>query len=444
VPWGAHTFCVEVVGDGFIDVDKICVTAPTPTITPTPTDTPTSTTTPIGTSTPTCTPADTQTPTSTSTPTDTPTSTTTPIGTSTPTCTPSITPTPTLTPVGVGCYENTDPSIVFDGPWNTSSNSHASGGSFANSRSAGATACLAFEGSGVHWYTLTYPSRGHANVYVDGSQVDTVNNYSPTLHWQVVREYSVPWGAHTFCVEVVGDGFIDVDKICVTAPTPTITPTPTGTPTGTPTPTDTPTSTPTDTPTITPTPTDTPTSTLTPTPTNTPTITPTSIAVVWIDPPEQTAYLSAGTFTIDVAIADVVNLASFEFTLVFSPTIVHVAAAELGSFLGSTGRSVGVLGPNTNNDAGTVTFGAFSFGEPPGPDGSGVLATLSLSPQSVGESNFHLQNVQLVNTIPEEIPVGAQDGRATVLEAHLRRPQLLLPLQENLLRAWGSILALFQ
>ena len=139
-----------------------------------------------------------------------------------------------------------------------------------------------------------------------------------------------------------------------------------------------------------------------------------------------------------------VDLASFEFTLVFSPTIVHVTTAELGSFLGSTGRNVNVLDPRTDNDAGMATFGAFSFGEPPGPDGSGVLATLFLSPQSTGESNLHLQNVQVVNTIPEEIPVEAQDGRVTVLEAHLRRPQLLPPLQENLLRVWGSILALFQ
>jgi len=32
----------------------------------------------------------------------------------------------------------------------------------------------------------------------------------------VDREYAVSHGTHTFCVEVVGDSFIDVDKICVT------------------------------------------------------------------------------------------------------------------------------------------------------------------------------------------------------------------------------------
>ena len=262
---------------------------PTPTPTATATGTPTNTPTPTATGTPgptptatkTGTPTDTPTPTATgtpgptatatATPTLTPTVTPTPSRSPTPTYTPTITPTPTLIPVGPGCYEDTDPSIIFDGSWNTSSNSHASGGSFANSESAGDTACLTFEGSGVQWYTLTYPSRGHANVYLDGSLVETVNNYSPTLHWQVVREYTVPWGTHTLCIEVVGDGFIDVDKICVTGtppptstPTQTDTPTPTGTVTSTPT--NTPTATPSGTPTATPTITATPTATHTPTP----------------------------------------------------------------------------------------------------------------------------------------------------------------------------------
>jgi len=267
---------------------------PTATATGTPTDTPTPTATgtpgPTPTATETGTPTETPTPTATSTPgptatatatpTVTPTVTPTPSQSPTPTYTPTVTPTPTLAPVDPGCYEDTDPSIVFTGSWSTSSNSNASGGSFANSESAGDTACLTFGGSGVQWYTLTYPSRGHANVYIDGSLVDTVDNYSPTLHWQVVREYTVSQGTHTFCIEVVGDGFTDVDKICATG---TAEPTPTPTQTGTPTPTSTITSTPTNTPTATPsgTPTATPTITATPTTTATPTATDTPTPVNW-------------------------------------------------------------------------------------------------------------------------------------------------------------------
>ena len=63
------------------------------------------------------------------------------------------------------------------------------------------------------------------------------------------------------------------------------------------------------------------------------------------------------------------DLGSFQFTLIFSPAIVHAEGVELGDFLGSTGRNTSTLGPQINNEAGTVTFGGFSFGSQPGPDG---------------------------------------------------------------------------
>ena len=157
--------------------------------------------------------------------------------------------------------------------------------------------------------------------------------------------------------------------------------------------------------------------TSTPTATYTPSPTPLEgSTTVWVDPPEQTAYLSEGTFSVDIAVTDVVNLGSFEFTLAFSPTIVHMEGAELGDFLGSTGCSAIPVSPEIYNEAGTVTFGAFSFGEPPAPDGSGVLATISFSPQAEGESNLHLHNVKVTNTAAEVIPVELQDGHITVVE----------------------------
>jgi hypothetical protein len=50
----------------------------------------------------------------------------------------------------------------------------------------------------------------------------------------------------------------------------------------------------------------------------------------------------------------------------------------LGDFLGSTGRSTVPLGPFVDNSAGTVRYGALSFGAPAGPDGSGTVATVVL------------------------------------------------------------------
>ncbi len=201
---------------------------------------------------------------------------------------------------------------------------------------------------------------------------------------------------------------------CTPSPTPTPSDTPTPTATGASTPTETNTATPTNTPTTTAT--ESPTPTMTVPPTRTPTATPTGAPppIVWIDPPEQTANIGAGNFTVDVVIANVADVGSFQLTLAFSPGIVDAEGAELGDFLGSTGRNVAPLGPDINNEAGTIAFGAFSFGEQAGASGSGVLVTLSFSPQAEGESDLSLQNVRVMNLILETIPVELQDGRVTV------------------------------
>jgi len=95
---------------------------------------------------------------------------------------------------------------------------------------------------------------------------------------------------------------------------------------------------------------------------------------------------------------------------------VHVVGVELGDFLGSTARNASPLGPQINNEAGTVLFGGFSYGDPLGPDRSGVLATISFSPQAGGESDLHLQGVKVTNSVVEVIPVELQDGHITVVE----------------------------
>ncbi len=201
-------------------------------------------------------------------------------------------------------------------------------------------------------------------------------------------------------------------------PTATSTPTPTATPTATSTSTSTPADTPTATSTPTSTPTATPTATSTPTPTATPTATPTvgPKPLVWVDPPEKTVNLSEGDFTVDVNIADVAELGSFQFLLAFSPDIVHAEGATLGDFLGSTGRNTVPMNPaSIDNQAGTIAFGAASFGEPAGAAGSGVLATISFSPQANGASDLTLQDVKVTDTMTTSIPVDLQDGQVTVI-----------------------------
>ena len=60
------------------------------------------------------------------------------------------------------------------------------------------------------------------------------------------------------------------------------------------------------------------------------------------------------------------DLGGFQFDLVYDPAIVQVKEVDLGGFLGSTGRGTVPVGPEIDNQLGTVSFGAASFGEQEG------------------------------------------------------------------------------
>jgi hypothetical protein len=114
-----------------------------------------------------------------------------------------------------------------------------------------------------------------------------------------------------------------------------------------------------------------------------------------IDPPSQTATVGH-TFTVGIRIHDTVDLGAFEFTLAYSPTAVEVISASLGSFPGSSGRTVMPAGPVSSPTAGTVALGAYSLGATPdGPGGEGVLAVVTLRGLAEGESSLDLTTAQV-------------------------------------------------
>jgi len=125
-------------------------------------------------------------------------------------------------------------------------------------------------------------------------------------------------------------------------------------------------------------------------------------AVLKVVPASQTVNLDDGNFTVDITVEDVSNLASFEFILSYDPSILRFVKVEQGSFLGSSGREVQCPSPiryspapgDSNLDA--VRFGCGSINlQPPAPNGSGTLATLTFAPRTGGTS-------------PLEIVVGTQ------------------------------------
>lgn len=84
--------------------------------------------------------------------------------------------------------------------------------------------------------------------------------------------------------------------------------------------------------------------------------------------------------TLTLSVADASNLGAFEATL--STTGLDVQSVSLGSFLGSSGRSTGLLPTRTLSDS--VVFGAYSFGSAPGTSGTGTLASIVVIPRTTG------------------------------------------------------------
>jgi len=122
-----------------------------------------------------------------------------------------------------------------------------------------------------------------------------------------------------------------------------------------------------------------------------------------------------GSFTVDVQIQDVTDLAAFQFDMSFDPAVVHVTDVTLASFLGSGGLNTAALGPSIDNTAGTLSFGGFAYGAGSGASGTGALATITLAPQAAGNSALALSGVQLLDSLNSEIPADPQNGSVSVV-----------------------------
>jgi hypothetical protein len=154
-------------------------------------------------------------------------------------------------------------------------------------------------------------------------------------------------------------------------------------------------------------------------------------ALVRVVPSSDTVNVGADALQVDVVVENVENIAAFEFTLEFDPSVVELAPdeagqvrAECGSFLGSTGRQVQSVGTSTTDNS--LTFRCVSLGPPvsvgglEGPSGSGALASLWLRPLAEGESPLTLHEVTLLaaewdeEERPISIPNATQDGAIIV------------------------------
>jgi hypothetical protein len=130
---------------------------------------------------------------------------------------------------------------------------------------------------------------------------------------------------------------------------------------------------------------------------------------VRVDPAESVVDVGE-TFTVTVMIDEASDLGAFQFDLLYVPTTVTVDGVAVGDFLDSTGRTVSPVGPVIDNQEGRVGFGAWTVGSAPGPNGTGTLATITLTAQDVGVSPLDLQEVKVLDThAANQTPV-VEDG----------------------------------
>jgi len=153
----------------------------------------------------------------------------------------------------------------------------------------------------------------------------------------------------------------------------------------------------------------------TPTATATATATPSpsgSVSLA-IEPANRNVHVN-DTFTVDVAIGAVENLGGFEFTLTYDSNLIQFNEASLDdSFLASTGRTFSATGPTQGN--GTVTYGAFSLGANLGPSGDGVIATLTFTALTNGQSPIEFTDAQVTDIIGSTQNIAQKTGGEVIV-----------------------------
>ncbi len=139
----------------------------------------------------------------------------------TPTLTPTQTPTPTEIP---NVVEDTDAAISYNGGWKTANDANASGGTFHYARGKkGAAVSLqyAFSGTSMTVWYIGFTNRGKAKVLIDGIKVGVINQYAPSLTYNLSQTFDhLAPGAHTLKIKNAGaksanatDSYITLDAL---------------------------------------------------------------------------------------------------------------------------------------------------------------------------------------------------------------------------------------
>lgn len=121
------------------------------------------------------------------------------------------------------------------------------------------------------------------------------------------------------------------------------------------------------------------------------------------------------TFTIQVSVADAVDLYAWQLDLGFDPTILNANSIDEGPFL-ATGGSTFFIPGTIDNTAGSISFtGNSLLTAISGVNGSGVLATVSFTAVGAGTSPVNLFNVELLDSSLSGTDTTVANGSVTTV-----------------------------
>jgi hypothetical protein len=144
-------------------------------------------------------------------------------------------------------------------------------------------------------------------------------------------------------------------------------------------------------------------------------------ATVYINPPEITGLTLGENFTINVSIANVSNLAGWEFRLYFISRVISVIDAQEGPFLKSITNTIFIKANVTNNyntTHGFVYLACALLGSGYGAEGSGTLAAINFTVVGIGETPLCLP--QNETKLRDSTPMGGQPIPHTTLDGLVR------------------------
>ena len=133
--------------------------------------------------------------------------------------------------------------------------------------------------------------------------------------------------------------------------------------------------------------------------------------------PQSTSTLINEVFSVNLTIADVTDLCSWQAYIYYQNDILQVVGYEEGPFLKSHGSTMFDAGydNNYNETHGEIWMYCIRTWSGTGVNGSGVLATIDFKAIGGGTTTLHLANTILGNSTAQPIPHTTVDGNVEVL-----------------------------